>query len=233
MTTLLISGTDTGVGKTIVVSALAAYLQTFCTHQRFALFKPLQSGQGDREQYRQQFQLSQTLDQINPLYFETPIAPPLAAEAEGKPIDLGLAWNTFQTLQKNYDRVLVEGVGGLGSPITAELTVADLAHDWHLPTVLVVPVQLGAIGQAIANAALVQQAQVNLLGIILSCSQPCSAQDIEQWANPELIQSFTQRPILGTLPYQANLTDLTTLAKTAASWDLEVLFPQIYASTKI
>jgi dethiobiotin synthetase len=230
MSTLLITGTDTGVGKTIVVSALAAYLQTFCAHQRFALFKPLQSGPGDREYYLQQFALSQTLEQINPLYFEAPLAPPLAAAAQGKSIDLALAWNTFQQLQQTYDWVLVEGVGGLGSPITAELTVADLAHDWHIPTVLVVPVRLGAIGQAIANIALAQNAQVNLVGMILSCPQPCSTQDIEQWTNLELIQSFTQRPVLGILPYLETYPHLSDLAKVASQWDLEVLLPKLYES---
>ncbi|NJM77088.1 MAG: ATP-dependent dethiobiotin synthetase BioD [Acaryochloridaceae cyanobacterium RU_4_10] len=228
MATLLISGTDTGVGKTVVTSALAAYLQIFCAHQPFAIFKPIQSGPGDREHYAQQFDLSQTLEQINPLYFEAPLAPPLAAAAEGKTVDLAQAWQAFQVLQKNYDWVLVEGVGGLGAPITAELTVADLAHDWHLRTVLVVPVRLGALGQAIANVALAQKAQVNLLGVILSCPEVCSAQDIEKWAPVELIQSFTQRPVLGILPHVENSTDSAHLAKIASQWDLEVLLPRLY-----
>jgi dethiobiotin synthetase len=225
--TLLISGTDTGIGKTIVTSALAAYLKTFCAQQRLAIFKPIQSGPGDREHYAQQFDLTQTLEQINPLYFDAPLAPPLAAAVEGKTVDLALAWQTFQTLQKNYDWVLVEGVGGLGSPITAELTVADLAHDWHLPTILVVPVRLGALGQAIAHVALAHRTQVNVRGLILSCPEICSAQDIEQWAPVELIQSFTQRPVLGILPHLENCTDSAQLAKMTSEWDLEVLLPTL------
>jgi dethiobiotin synthetase len=225
--TLLISGTDTGIGKTVVTSALAAYLQIFCAHQRLAIFKPIQSGPGDREHYAQQFDLTQTLEQINPLYFDAPLVPPLAAAVEGKTVDLALAWQTFQTLQKTYDWVLVEGVGGLGAPITAELTVADLAHDWHLPTILVVPVRLGALGQAIAHIALAQRTQVNVRGLILSCPDVCSAQDIEQWAPVELIQSFTQRPVLGILPHLENCTDSTHLAKITSAWDLEVLLPTL------
>jgi dethiobiotin synthetase len=228
VTTLLISGTDTGVGKTVVTSALAAYLQTFCAHQRLAIFKPIQSGSGDREHYAQQFDLTQTLEQINPLYFDAPLAPPLAAAAEGKTVDLAQAWQTFQMLQQEYDWVLVEGVGGLGAPLTAELTVADLAHDWQLPTLLVVPVRLGSLGQAISHVALAQKAQVNLLGLILSCPDHCSAQDIEQWAPIEFIQSFTQRPVLGLLPHIENSTNSAHLAKIASEWDLEVLFPKLH-----
>jgi dethiobiotin synthetase len=225
--TLLVSGIDTGVGKTLVTSALAAYLQTYRTAQRLAIFKPIQSGIGDRDYYAQHFTLAQTPAQITPLYFNTPIAPPLAAAAEGKTIDLALIWNAFQDLQASHDWVLVEGVGGLGSPITAELTGADLAHDWRLPTVLVVPVRLGTIGQAIAHVALAQKAQVNLRGFILSCPEPCSTEEIEQWASIDLLESMGQHPVLGILPHLQNPTDLAQLATTAAQWNLETLLPNL------
>ncbi len=222
---LLISGIDTGIGKTLVTSALAAYLQLYRANQRLAIFKPIQSGTGDREWYAQRFALSQTLDQITPLWFETPIAPPLAAAAEGKAVDLSLIWRAFQDLQCHYDWILVEGVGSLGTPITAELTGADLAHDWRLPTVLVVPVRLGAMGQAIAQVALAQKANVNLRGFILSCSEVCSAEEIEQWTSVDLLESMTQQPVLGLLPHLSDPTDLIQLAKAAAQWNLEALLP--------
>jgi dethiobiotin synthetase len=228
--TLLISGIDTGIGKTLVASALAAYLQTYRSEQRLAIFKPIQSGPGDRDWYAQRFTLSQTLEQITPLYFNAPIAPPLAAAAEGKIIDLALLWKVFQDLQSSYDWVLIEGVGSLGTPITAELTGADLAHDWRLPTVLVVPVRLGAIGQAIAQVALAQRAKVNLRGFILSCPESCSAEEIEQWASINLLESMTQQPVLGILPYLSDPTDLAQLAKTAAQWNLETLLSASYTS---
>lgn len=223
-TTLLISGTDTGVGKTIVTSALAAYLNTYRPQQKVAIYKPIQSGVGDREYYAQRFKLAQTLEQITPLYFEAPLAPPLAAAAEGKVIDLGLAWRTFQSLQQTHEWVLVEGVGGLGSPITTELTVADLAYDWKLPTVLVVPVRLGALGQAIAQAALARQSRLRLLGLILSCPEPCSVSNIAQWASIELLESFTHCPVLGILPHQ-DTCELAPLTQAAAQWNLETLLP--------
>jgi dethiobiotin synthetase len=226
VTSLLISGTDTGVGKTLVTTALMAYLQRFCPQECVAIFKPIQSGVGDREHYAQQFALSQTSEEITPLYFEAPLAPPLAAAAEGKSVDLGLAWRTFSTLEQTYDRILVEGVGGLGSPITPELTVADLAYDWKLPTILVVPVRLGALGQAIAQVALAKQSRINLRGLILSCPHPCSPEEIEQWASPQLLASFTNYPVLGILPYQEDC-GLARLAQIASQWDIETLFPQI------
>ena len=147
MPILLISGTDTDVGKTVVTTALIAYWQTYWPSQRVAICKPLQTGTGDRELYQQLFDLDQSPEQLNPIHYSLPLAPPLAAAQEGREIDLAAVWTTVRSLQQTHDWVFVEGLGGLGSPVTLELTVADLARDWQLPTLLVVPVKLGAIGQ--------------------------------------------------------------------------------------
>ena len=121
---------------------------------------------------------------------------------------------------------MVEGLGGLGSPVTSELTVADLARDWRLPTVLAVPVRLGAIGQAVANVALAKQAGVSLTGIVLNCVAPCSEEEIASWAPAYLIESLTQVPVLGCLPYLNDPTDIAKLAKAASDLDLERLLPK-------
>jgi dethiobiotin synthetase len=223
--TLLIAGTDTDAGKSVLVTALAAYWHQYLATQTLALFKPCQSGVGDRELYQRLFSLTQTEAEITPLYFQAPLAPPLAAELEQRQVDLGLAWQTLQTLRQRYDFFLVEAAGGLGSPITREVTVADLGHDWQLPTLLVVPVRLGAIGQAVANVALARQTKLPLRGIILNCTQPRTEAEINQWAEPALISNLTQLPILGTLPYLENPEDLAQLRQAAAGLTLEAILP--------
>jgi dethiobiotin synthetase len=229
--TLLITGTDTDAGKSLLTTALAAYWQKHLAAQSLALFKPLQSGPGDRELYQRLFQLSQTESEITPLYFRAPLAPPLAAELEQRDIDLGLAWQSLRTLQQRHDFVLVEAAGGLGSPMTRELTVADLGRDWQLPAVLVVPIRLGAIGQVVANCALARQSQLTLRGIVLNCTQPRTETEIQQWAEPELISSLTQLPVLGTLPYLENPEDLGQLRRAAAGLTLEAMLPLKLAYT--
>ncbi|MEW6498748.1 MAG: dethiobiotin synthase [Cyanobacteriota bacterium] len=223
MNVLLITGTDTGTGKTVLTSALAAYWQTYRPQESLGIFKPIQTGIGDCELYQQLFDLKQTPEQITPLHFQTPVAPPVAAEYEGRSVDLGLVWQAFNTLQQQRQWVLVEALGGLGSPITHELTVADLARDWRLPVVLVVPVKLGAIAQAVANVALARSSGVQLQGIILNCVQPCSEEEQRNWAPIDLIESLTNVRVLGTLPYLADPTDLSKLAQTASNLDLERL----------
>ena len=225
MKELLITGTDTDAGKTILTIALAAYWQTYYKNQKLALFKPIQTGIGDRELYTQLFSLEQSLDELNPLWYNTPVAPPVASEKEGRVIQLDKIWSTFTTLREQKDFVLVEGLGGLGSPVTKELTVADIARDWHLPTILVVPIKLGAIAQIVANVALARQMKVNLRGIILNCVKPCSEQQIADWTPVDLIESLTQMQICGIIPHLADITDLAKLAKAASNLDLEKFLP--------
>jgi dethiobiotin synthetase len=230
---LLISGTDTEVGKTVVTSALAAYLQRYRPQEKLAILKPIQSGIGDREQYQRLFQLEQTLDQINPLHFEAPLAPPIAADLEHRTIDLGLAWQTFCELRQSSDWLLVEGVGGLGTPITHEWTVADLAAAWRLPTILVVPVKLGAMGQTIGQVALARQHQLQVLGLILSCPQACVQDDIDRWTPKFLLESFTQIPVLGVLPHLGDdIHHLDRLSQCASDWELNVLFQNMKGQTR-
>lgn len=190
--------------------------------------KPVQSGAGDRELYTRLFGLNQSLTEINPIYFDLPLAPPIAADKEGRRIDLETAWKVFETLSQQKDWVLVEAVGSLGSPLTHESTVVDLAWDWRIPLVLVVPVKLGAIGQAVANVALARQARVHIKGIVLNCGKPCSKQEINDWAPANLIQSLTQVPVLGLIPYLSDPTNLASLTKAASNLELERLMPMSF-----
>jgi dethiobiotin synthetase len=91
--------------------------------------------------------------------------------------------------------------------------------------VLVVPVKLGAIAQAVANIALARSSGVQIKGIVLNCVNPCSDEEIADWTPVELIQSLTNVPILGILPHLADPTDLLKLAQVASELDLERLLP--------
>ncbi|MBD2464123.1 ATP-dependent dethiobiotin synthetase BioD [Oscillatoria sp. FACHB-1407] len=227
MNALLIAGTDTRVGKTVLTMALAAYWQTYCLPRSLGVMKPIDVGVGDadRDRYAQHLDLHQSPDEITPLRFEASLVPPIAAAREGQKIKLEKVWRVFDALCQSRDFVLIEGVGGLGTPVTAETTLADLAWDWRIPIVLVVPVQPGAIAQAVAQVALAQQSKAYLKGIVLNCVQPCTEDNILEWASPSLIQSLTQKPVLGCMPYIADLTDLSKLAQLVSSLDVERLLP--------
>lgn len=222
---LLITGTDTEIGKTVLTSALAAYWQQFCIPATLGILKPLQSGVGDRELYQRLFLPESSLAEITPQFFDAPLAPPLAAALEGKTVDLAAMWQALLHQSQQHDWVLVEALGGLGSPVTAEMTVADLAAAWHLPVILVAPVKLGAISHIVASVALARQVGLALTGIVLNCPQPRSTEEIEQWTPTALIENLVQLPVLGCLPYLDNPEDRGSLAAAAANLKLEAVFP--------
>jgi dethiobiotin synthetase len=212
MKTLLIAGTDTDIGKTIITTALRAFYQTYFPQLNVGLMKLLQTGeQGDRQFYEQFFN-----DVVVPQCFSAPLAPPLAAQLENKSIDLGIIWQSLLKLQQTKDLILVEALGGLGSPITDELTIADIAGTWHLETILVVPVKLGAIAHAVSNVALARHHKVKIRGINFNCVNDCTEKQQNNWTPKELVESLIQVPVLGYFPYLKKLPNLSDLAVIAA-----------------
>lgn len=233
MTALMIAGTDTNVGKTFVTIALAAYWQkyhlnpTLEAQNRLSIFKLMQTGVGDVELYQRLFGQVQGIEIISPLRFTAPLAPPIAAAKEGKAVDLAAVWRNFSATQAKSKLVLIEALGGLGSPVTEELTVGQIAADWHLPTILVVPVKLGAIANTVANVALARSLKVDLTGIILNCTQKEAEEEIEDLTPVGMIESLTQVPVLGILPYAQAWSNSETIAQKVANWDLELILPQL------
>ena len=219
MTKLLITGTDTNVGKTIFTSCLVASRLQNYPKASIGLMKLMQTGIGDRQLYQELFGDLPQVEIVTPLEFTTPVAPPIAADLEGREIDLALVWQSFSKLVNNKDFVIVEAIGGLGTPITHELTVADLARDWRLPTILVVPVKLGAIAQTVANVMYARAVEVNLRGIVLSCLTPDATAQLNNWTPIPLIESLTQMPVLGIIPYLTTSKDLEVLARVATNFE--------------
>jgi len=221
--TLLITGTNTSVGKTVLTTSLAAYWQAYRSKKTLTLMKLIQTGYGDLELYEQLFSATEGINILNPLHFDAPLAPPIAAAKQGSEVLLEIVWRELVRSQQQSDFVLVEALGGLGSPVTYELTVADLATYWRLPTVLVVPVRLGGISEAVVNSAFARQSKINLRGIILSCVNPDSETNLEDLTPIDLLQSLTNIPVLGVLPYLPHPADLSKLVQIASNLEIEKL----------
>jgi dethiobiotin synthetase len=235
MDTLLIAGTDTDAGKTCVTIALTAYWQKYRfgnntnnlqQGNRLGIFKLLQTGIGDMELYDRLFVEEELIETIAPLRLAHPLAPPIAAAKEGIKIELQNIWQSLNSLKQQQDFVLVEALGGLGSPVTSELTVGHLAADWRLPTILVVPVKLGAISQAVTNAAFARSLNLDLRGIIFNCFNPEAEFNIDDLTPVDLVQFLTQVPILGVLPHIDDFSDRDKLSQIVSNWDLELMLPK-------
>ena len=161
---MFVTGTDTGVGKTLVASGLLHGLTR--RGLRTAGMKPVATGcVRTAEGLRNDDALclarnaSTTADyaEINPYAFEPAIAPHLAATAAGVRMDLDRIAHAFNGLARRADRIVVEGVGGWRVPINDRDDVADLAVRLGLPVVLVVGVRLGCLNHARLTAAAIAQ----------------------------------------------------------------------------
>ena len=213
----MIAGTNLGVGKGLLARSLTAYLRAYYPQHRVATLKLVETG-------------TPTPKTNAPIHFPAPLAPPLAAAQAEQRLDLGKLWQAYNTRRQQTDLLLVENWGGLGDPITDELTGADLARDWRIPIILIVPVGVGAIGQAVAYTALArshQNHQIDLVGIVFNCLQSYRAARLEELCPIDLVQSLTQVPVLGILPYLLAPEDATKLVQVASNLDLEILLPYL------
>lgn len=199
-----ITGTDTGVGKTLVSIAL---LKRFAgAGYRVAGMKPVASGcvataQGLRndDALRLLANASVPLDYatVNPYAFEPPVAPHLAARQCAVSIDGQTIQAAFRSLQRQVDCVIVEGVGGWRVPINPSETMADVAGLLGLPVILVAGIRLGCINHALLTVSAIQQAGMPLAGWVANRLDPdCLLAD-------EIIQSLQQAigaPLIATVP---------------------------------
>ncbi|WP_448565042.1 ATP-dependent dethiobiotin synthetase BioD [Trichothermofontia sp.] len=205
---LLITGTDVGVGKTLLLTALARYGQTYYADRRIETL-PLLPERGNGT--------------------TTPASEGETSQNTAVSVPIGLncdrLWAQVSQLSQACDWLLLDGVGSLGTPVTPETTLADLAWDWRLPTVLVAPVAPGAIAQVIAQVALARQCRVHLRGIVLNCLSPAAEQQAETWMPIDLLQSLTHVRVLGTVPYLPVPMDTEKQVQAVAGLDLERVLP--------
>jgi dethiobiotin synthetase len=215
-TAYFITGTDTGVGKTLVSSAL---IHGFVTRGFTAVgMKPVAAGcrresnqliTDDVEQLRAASNLNAPLNQINPYAFEPAIAPHIAAQQAGVDIKLEVIAQAYEQLKAKADVVIVEGVGGFRVPLGHGVDTADLAKMLDLPVILVVGMRLGCLNHALLTAEAIEARGLKLAGWIANQLDP------EMTAFNENLQSLQQlltAPCLGTLPWLPD-ADFATAAK--------------------
>jgi dethiobiotin synthetase len=199
-----ITGTDTGVGKTLVSAAL---LRRFAAAgARVAGMKPVASGaiataQGLRNEdaliLARESSSRFAYELINPCVYAPAIAPHLAAERAGIPVDFQKIADAYRQLTDNNDVIVVEGVGGWAVPLGAGRDVADLAALLGLPVILVVGLKLGCLNHARLTAAAIVAAGRELAGWIGSGIDPsfAAAED-----NVATLQALLPAPCLGVIP---------------------------------
>ena len=212
---LFITGTDTEVGKTYVASLLAQSL--LASGLRVGVYKPTASGcrrEGGRLISRDAVQLWEaagrpdSLEAVCPQPFEAPLAPHLAARAEAKHIDPQLLSSGIGHWKAGSDIVLVEGAGGLMSPLADQLYNADLAGELGYPLLVVTPNVLGVINQTLQTliAAATYRDGLHVAGIVLNDVDP-ERSDQSADSNREELSARCVPPVLAHIRWGAKMLD--------------------------
>jgi dethiobiotin synthetase len=145
---LFITGTDTGVGKTVLASLIARHLRE--RGVAVAALKPICSGsRSDARALRSSLDGALTLDEINPWHFRAPLAPLLAARREGRRVDLANVIAHVRRVRRRFDVVLVEGAGGLLSPLGEGFDARDLIIALRAVPIIVCPNRLGVVNHVL------------------------------------------------------------------------------------
>jgi dethiobiotin synthetase len=194
--TLFITGTDTGVGKTVLTALLARFLRE-CGINVAALKPVCSGGRGDARVLRAATAGVLSLDEINPWYFRAPIAPWLAARREGRRVRIADVLAHIRAMQNRYEVLLVEGAGGLLSPLGGNFDSRDLITALDAKPVVVAPNQLGVVNHVLLTLeALPQRVGRQTSIVLMSPSKP----DASTKANVDLIAEFSGNGKIFTLP---------------------------------
>lgn len=203
---LFIAGTDTGVGKTYVAALIAKQLAA--EGKSVGVYKPAASGcrrvdgrlvSDDAVALWEAAGRPAGLEDVCPQLFEAPLAPHLAARSEGREIDSALLRDGIEFWRQRSEIVIVEGVGGLMSPMGDDEYVADLALDFGYPLIVVSPNVLGTINQTLQTliTALSYRDGLPVAGVVLNHPNPPSSDDVSLSSNRRELAARCTSPILG------------------------------------
>ncbi len=208
---IFVTGTDTEIGKTIVAAGLVAALRR--EGADVGAMKPIASGgieHGGRVASEDALVLLEAagtddpMDLVNPVCLSLPLAPTIAAEREGRPIDIGVVDRAWEKLRAAHDCVVVEGVGGAAVPITEELLAIDLAVRWALPVLIVGRPGLGTINHCMLTVDFVRHRGCEIIGVVF-CDATGEPKGMAEATNADAVQRFAGVPVLGEVCFSEEL----------------------------
>jgi dethiobiotin synthetase len=202
-----ITGTDTGVGKTIVAGAVVKALKFMGL--KTGVMKPIETGcrrEGGRLFphdgifLRRIAEIDDPVSLVTPCCFESPLSPMAAAEIDAYEVSVEGIKKAFRTMAAKYEAVVVEGIGGLMVPIGKDYYVAQLAAEIGLPLIIVARPGLGTINQTMLTLDHALRAGLQVAGIVINYSSP-PEYSLAEKTNPGVLSRTASAPLIGTFPY--------------------------------
>ncbi len=204
---LFVTGTGTGVVKTLVTGTIAKLLRE--NGINVGVFKPVATGcslrreglvSADAEFLAHCSNSSCLLEQINPIRYRKSLAPFVAARLEHRPINYDQLKLGYQNVVDASDVVLVEGIGGVMVPLEIDYAVLDMMAEMALAVVIVADSKLGTINHTLLTVYACRQKGLRIAGIVINSYQPDDA-SLAQETNPRILAEITGLDILAIIPY--------------------------------
>jgi dethiobiotin synthetase len=210
---MFVTGNDTGIGKTLISALIAKYFLD--QGQKTITQKWIQTGakpgKTDIDFHRKAMGQESVAEEIKgwqmPYAFKCACAPHLAAKEEKVVINKDKIIKAYRHLEKAYDKVVIEGVGGLLVPINNKELVIDLVSLLKIPVLVVIENRIGTINQALLVTEAIRRRGLELIGIIFNEVHKTADKKILR-DNMEIVQKLVNGKILGMLSNQKNVAVL-------------------------
>jgi dethiobiotin synthetase len=210
MKSLFVTGTDTDVGKTYITAGLAVTLRKMGVDigvmKPFAAGTPQKKGlkSEDVEILSKAAQVSDPENLMNPQFFKMAASPYTASKSLKVKVNVNSVLSSFKKLSKLHPMLLVEGMGGIMTPILKNYFVTNLIKDMKIPAVIVTRSKVGTVNHTIMTCKMCEKYKIPIKGIIIN-NFDSGGYQIKTLKRD--LQSLTGVPILGTIPYIENLSD--------------------------
>ena len=192
----VVTGTDTGVGKSYFAALLIRALRD-AGHDAVG-FKPVCcGGREDAAELWEAGGRAEPLDAVNPVHLLAPAAPAVAAELEGASLEVRQLCSHGESLAMRHEIVVCEGVGGWEVPLTGEQTFADFAVELGWPVILVVANRLGALNHTLLTAKAIEARRLPLAVLVLNHLE--EERDVAMVSNKAVIADWVNPPVLAEL----------------------------------
>lgn len=202
---LFVTGTDTGVGKTVITGALVATLRAEGHH--VGVWKPVQTGgllgdgTTDTELLLKYTGMDSYAEDFTSFTFEAPLAPMLAAKQAGLNITLQDIVDAGASILNRYASVFIEGAGGVAVPITKDAMTTDLIAELQIPVLIVARSGLGTINHTLLTMEYLERRGISILGFILNNGLSAELCLDPSWeTNERIIEQYSGIPCLGHFP---------------------------------
>jgi dethiobiotin synthetase len=207
-----VTGTDTGVGKTHVTRLILEGLRGAGIDA--AGYKPVACGDRDDAHILAEASGGLPIDEVNPVFLKSPVAPYVAGLIENRDIDPAELVAGFRRLAAAHQTVVVEGAGGWEVPIAAGYRISDLAAELGLPVVLVAANRLGALNHILLTLGAIRARGLTCAGIFLN--QLDDELDTAMITNKGLLEALTGVPLLEHLIHGQDFLDPEVLSRLPA-----------------